>query len=474
VAKGQFYLVQEWIDGEPLRVAEHAVWTEEQVWQLLSDLLGAIAHVHSKNLIHRDIKPDNIIIRKSDQLPCLIDFGAVKELMSTVIGPAGLPKSSIVIGTAGYMSQEQAVGRPTFSSDLYSLGMTAVCLLTGKSPAAISTHSQTGRLLWQQYVPTLSPAFEKILSTAIHPYPQNRYRSALDMTAALASLARPSSGLLAVPPGSLAETAPSGSRANANAATVVGGEASQAISPKPTPAFPVKNVAITATAFTLGAILLLGVSPKLDFNVATSTGKDTTLTATDNSSTSEVISEAIPEEPTTALDFTNRASLLYGQGRLEQARDDVNSALAIAPDNLEALILKGDILVNQSRVDLPGAIAAYTQALNLDPNNTDLLQKRCIAHQNNNALELAHKDCTQFLALTNNNASIYDRRGDIRSAQQNYTGAIEDYTQAIEINENAGQPTDNQSIYFSRAKAYEQIGDTVKALEDFATLKSLQ
>ena len=182
---GKFYLVQEWIDGEPLQVAAHKVLPEERVHQLLRDLLPAIAHVHSKNVIHRDIKPDNIIIRKADQRPCLIDFGAVKELMSTVVSPAGLPQSSIVIGTAGYMPQEQAAGRPTFSSDLYSLSMTAICILIGKHPAAIPTDSRTGRLLWQQYLPNINPALADILTKAIHPYPQHRYHSAAEMLAAL-------------------------------------------------------------------------------------------------------------------------------------------------------------------------------------------------------------------------------------------------------------------------------------------------
>ena len=133
--------------------------------------------------------------------------------------------------------------------------------------------------------------------------------------------------------------------------------------------------------------------------------------------------------------------------------------------------LKGDILANQSRIDLPGAIAAYTQALAIEPNNTDLLQKRCSAYQNNSELDLANQDCTQLISLTPNNPVLYDQRGDIRSAQQNYPAAIEDYTQAIKINESEGNPAANQSIYYSRGNAYAANGDPGKGLEDFEKMR---
>ncbi|MEO1391268.1 MAG: serine/threonine-protein kinase, partial [Cyanobacteria bacterium J06634_6] len=140
---GQFYLVQEWIDGEPLLAMPQAVWAEEKVLTLLNSVLLVLSHVHSQNVIHRDIKPGNILLSRVNGLPYLIDFGSVKELMSSVIGSAGTVKSSIVIGTPGFMAPEQAAGRPTFASDLYSLGLTAIYLLTGRSPGEMPTHSQT-------------------------------------------------------------------------------------------------------------------------------------------------------------------------------------------------------------------------------------------------------------------------------------------------------------------------------------------
>ena len=484
-------MVQEWIDGEPLQVAAHKVLSPERMQQVLRDLLPAIAHVHSKNVIHRDIKPDNIIIRKADQQPCLIDFGAVKELMSTVVSPAGMPQSSIVIGTEGYMPQEQAAGRPTIASDLYSLGMTAICVLTGKHPAAIPADSRTGQLLWQQSLPTtgptISPTFASVLTKAIHPYPQHRYHSAAEMLTALTSPAAythpphpnftAAPPLHAVPASQLSIPAPDES-APASVTTigssVAGPLQSSASAPlAPTKPFPTKSAAIAATAFAIGAGILVTVRPKPAFESATAPTNPQTVTAStkDSSSIPSPTAEDIPAEPTTAEDFTDRATLLYDQGRLQQASQDVEAALEIEPNTIAALMLKGDILVNQSRIDLPGAIAAYTQALTLEPNNPDLLQKRCTTHQNNNNLALAEQDCTQLLTLTPNNALLYDQRGDIRNAQENYLGAIADYTQAIEINEREGNPAATQSIYYSRAPAYSASGAPAKGLADFEKMR---
>ncbi|MBD2576421.1 serine/threonine-protein kinase [Oscillatoria sp. FACHB-1406] len=190
-SNGKFYLVQEWIEGETLtnKLMREKTITESAAIEILCSLLPVLDYVHYKRIIHRDIKPDNIILRNRDNSPVLIDFGAVKEIMGTTITTSGNGSSSIIIGTPGFMPSEQAIGRPMFASDLYSLGLTAIYLLTGKIPQEISTDPVTGTILWRQYAPTVSATLAAILDKVIQPHPRDRYQSAREMLDALQPLA---------------------------------------------------------------------------------------------------------------------------------------------------------------------------------------------------------------------------------------------------------------------------------------------
>ena len=190
---GQFHLVQEWIQGQTLtaKVAAEGPLSESVVKEILASLLLVLDFVHSKGIIYRDIKPDNIIVRQSNGQPVLIDFGAVKETMTTVVNAKGTPSYSIVLGTPGFMSPEQATGRPIYGSDLYSLGMTAIYLLTGLLPQELETDPQTEEMLWRQHAPNVSPHLAAVLDKAIQYHPRDRYTTAIKMLDALQSDSTP-------------------------------------------------------------------------------------------------------------------------------------------------------------------------------------------------------------------------------------------------------------------------------------------
>ncbi|MDZ7966936.1 MAG: YARHG domain-containing protein [Nostoc sp. DedSLP03] len=190
---GQFYLVQEWVEGDTLtaKVQKQGLFSEGAVQELFMNLLPVLDYVHSKHIVHRDIKPDNIIVRHRDAKPVLIDFGAVRESMGTVVNSQGNLTSSIVIGTPGYMPSEQAAGRPVYSSDLYSLGMTVIYLLTGKQAQQLETDSQTGEIVWRQYASHVSPIMTRVIERAIAYHPRDRYPTARAMLDSLQSIANP-------------------------------------------------------------------------------------------------------------------------------------------------------------------------------------------------------------------------------------------------------------------------------------------
>ncbi|MGB7442166.1 MAG: protein kinase [Coleofasciculaceae cyanobacterium] len=186
---GQFYLVQEWIEGDTLvqKMEKRRQLPENEVKEILVSLLPVLDYVHSRRIVHRDIKPDNIIIRERDKLPVLIDFGAVKEAMSTVLNSQGNSTQSVVIGTPGFMPSEQAAGRPTYASDLYGLGMTAIFLLTGKWPRELETDGSSSEILWRKEAPELHSNLAGVIDRAIRFHPRERFANAREMLSALQS-----------------------------------------------------------------------------------------------------------------------------------------------------------------------------------------------------------------------------------------------------------------------------------------------
>jgi serine/threonine protein kinase len=112
--EGEFYLVQEYIDGHDLTVElqPDRPWTEAQTVQLLRSLLRTLAVVHRQQVIHRDIKPQNIMRRHRDGQLMLIDFGAVKEISQLTVTDQRQTSLTAAIGSPGYMPIEQAAGKP--------------------------------------------------------------------------------------------------------------------------------------------------------------------------------------------------------------------------------------------------------------------------------------------------------------------------------------------------------------------------
>jgi serine/threonine protein kinase, bacterial len=181
-----FYLIQEYIEGPSLseQWRQTGEISEPVLRQILIEILDTLSLIHAEKMIHRDVKPENIILRSSDQKPVLIDFGAVKESVNTRFS-SQQTGASIAIGSPGFMPPEQAAGRPTYASDLYSLGMTAIYLLTGKRPQELETDARSHELIWQASAPQISSDFAAVLTKAVKFNPSDRYASAQAMQQAL-------------------------------------------------------------------------------------------------------------------------------------------------------------------------------------------------------------------------------------------------------------------------------------------------
>ncbi len=181
-----FFLVQEFIEGSLLsEELDQQRFSEIQVLAMLWDLLHTLQYVHRQNVIHRDIKPQNIIRRKQTKKLVLIDFGAVKAITLNRTEMA----YTVGIGSRGYAPIEQYAGRPRYNSDIYAVGMVAVHALTGLAPDQLDDDYNTGELLWQQKV-QVNPAITTLVNRMIHPNSTERYQSTAEVLQDLRQIAK--------------------------------------------------------------------------------------------------------------------------------------------------------------------------------------------------------------------------------------------------------------------------------------------
>lgn len=191
-----FYLVREWIKGITLeqKVQQQGVLPESEVKQILDSILRVLEYIHSYDIVYRQLKPSCILLRqgnwlsqlkKQDYVPVPIYFGGVKELEAKA--EKIRPVRAVLAHRKEYISPEQEEGQSVYASDLYSLGLTAIYLLTGKTPDELSLDSFSNRLLWQQEAPNLKTNLARVINRAICPNVKGRFASAKEMLQALNS-----------------------------------------------------------------------------------------------------------------------------------------------------------------------------------------------------------------------------------------------------------------------------------------------
>jgi len=200
---GQSYLVQEYIEGMTLKeeLQKKGTFSENQIWQLLRELLPVLKFVHRHQIIHRDLKPVNIMRRTTEPFNyiktesqgkqkytgktgeiVLIDFGVAKLLTGSAIFQTGT-----IIGSAEYMAPEQTRGKVLPASDLFSLGVTCIYLLTDVAPWDMYDLAND-RWAWRDFLPgggSTSDRLGRILDKLLAHSTSDRYQSADQVLAAM-------------------------------------------------------------------------------------------------------------------------------------------------------------------------------------------------------------------------------------------------------------------------------------------------
>ncbi len=194
--KEYLFLVQDYVEGKTYRsllderLQQGLRFSETEVRQLLQQLLPVLEYIHSLGVIHRDISPDNLILRNIDQLPVLIDFGGVKQVAAVVVSEYYQPDAGKVtppatlLGKFGYAPPEQMqAGIVEPHSDLYALAVTVLVLLTGKQPSEL-IDNYTITWQWRREI-NLSPTLGAVLDKMLSPIPGERYQNARQVLQAL-------------------------------------------------------------------------------------------------------------------------------------------------------------------------------------------------------------------------------------------------------------------------------------------------
>ncbi|OUL35504.1 serine/threonine-protein kinase [Nostoc sp. 106C] len=409
----EFYLVQEFIEGHDLsqELTPGKTFSQDEVISLLIEILEILEFVHQQKVIHRDVNPCNVLRRQQDGKLVLIDFGAVKQITTQVVTPQGQTKSTVAIGTPGYLPGEQAQGNPKFSSDIYAVGIIAIQALTGLSPEQLEKDADTYEIIWQNHT-KVSPEFAQVLNKMVCYDFRQRYASATDALKALRELTQPAPQTIAL-----------------------------------TPALPFKNLKKyryrkDIIHKLLAAVFILGV-----------TGAG-----------SIFIIDGI---------HTNNATELYKQGntlydlqRYQDALAAYNKAVDIRPNYAQGWYGRGNSL--SALKQYKEALAAYDKAIQIQPDYLEAWSSRGFVLENSQRYKEAIASFDKALQLENNSPEIWNAKGEAFSTLKQYENAIKAYDQAIEFQKNYYLAWYNKGLALHNLKRYE---DAITAYDKAIELK---
>jgi serine/threonine-protein kinase len=201
-AAGFFFYVMPYVEGETLRdrLERSGEFAIPDVVRILMEVADALSHAHAHGVVHRDIKPGNILL--SGRHALVADFGVAKAVTEAT-GHQLLTSTGVALGTPMYMAPEQAMADPhqDHRVDIYALGLLGYELLTGRAPFSATTaqemlaaHVTAVPDPVEKYRPTVSPALAAVVMKCLEKKPADRWQTAEEVLQHLEPLATPSGG----------------------------------------------------------------------------------------------------------------------------------------------------------------------------------------------------------------------------------------------------------------------------------------
>ncbi|MBV6625769.1 MAG: tetratricopeptide repeat protein [Rivularia sp. (in: Bacteria)] len=419
-----FYLVREYILGQSLKkeIITGQKLSPEKVLEILLEVLEILVIIHQQGIIHRNIKPANIIRRKSDNKLILTDFGAPQEAVSNVVA------------SSEYTPIEQNYRNPQFNSDIYALGIIAIEALTGLSATEITSrknqkNSDAEKIVWHPRSHKVNQKLAKIIDKMVDLNYHNRYQSAKEVINDLQKINQSQPNLKLQP-----------------------------LNPKLF--FLLASfVLISAVGWFFFASKDLNYARKLYYQGIAKYEK------ADYQQAVKLFSQAIKINPQYSSAYNFRSDAYYRLGNYEKSQQDSSAAIRNNPQDANAYYDRAFSLYLIEEYN--GAIIDYNQAIKLNPQYADAYYGRGLARHEIKENRKAIADLNQAIAINPEFALAYFQRGIVHREIGEKLAAIKDFDKAIKINP---QYTE---AYYERGKTRYAFNEKTAAKKDFTQVIEL-
>ncbi|MDF5710166.1 MAG: tetratricopeptide repeat protein [Nostoc sp. S4] len=454
----EFYLVQEFIAGNPLtdEILPGQPLREDQVINLLSEILKILVSIHTSGVIHRNIKPANIIRRESDKKLVLVDFSTVNEAVNTV-------------DNIEYMPVEQINGNLKYNSDIYALGIVAIAALLGLTTNEISNlRSQKNRLTSEIIWPNKNLKINRNLKRIINKMVRNDYRKRYQYATEVLDDLKNLTNL----------------------------EHQQ----KQYQKIIIVMIGI-AGCITLGIVAWFFQLSKFENNPQKKLYQEGVNKYDEGNYEGAVkdFNQLIELEPQNALAYNKRGDAYYRLGDYEQAQADSSQAILLNPQDANPYYDRGFALYELAKYkealadytqaiklnsqnayayygrglarvqlkDRKGALGDFSKAIAIKPEYTDAYLQRGILRRRLELRQAAIQDFDAIIKINPSDARAYYQRGLTQVINKQKYAALQDYSDAININPKYIE------AYLTRGDIYSDLGNQIEATEDYNTILKL-